>query len=239
MSVTIEHLSGVDIRMAEGVWPLPADMRASIPDRWARMVEKNPHLWDGRILGVSQPIIGADGVLRGEAREDAYSAFLTWREAGFPPIGVFNLFGSALIVSSDGALIFGVMDSSTANPGRVYPPGGSLEPRDVTPDGFVDVLGSVRLEMAEETGLNAAEAREGALIVAFDGPRISVAQAYHFPLPAERLMAHIRNDLDKQEHRELADVVAVRSLADASAAGDVPPFAGAIADAFGKGELRL
>jgi 8-oxo-dGTP pyrophosphatase MutT (NUDIX family) len=239
MSVTIEHLSGVDIRMAEGAWPLPEAMRASVPGRWARMVEDNPNLWDGRILGVSQPLVGADGVLRGEAREDAYSAFLVWREAGFPPIGVLNLFGSALIVSSDGALVFGVMDQSTANPGRVYPPGGSLEPRDVTGEGVVDVLGSVRLELAEETGLDAADARLGELIVAFDGPRISVAQAYHFALPAEQLLAHIRGNLDGQEHRELADVVAVRSQADAAAAGDVVPFAGAIAEAFGKGRLKL
>ena len=43
--------------------------------------------------------------------------------------GIYNLFGSALIVSGDGALIFGVMGADTANAGRVYPPGGSPRTR--------------------------------------------------------------------------------------------------------------
>lgn len=215
---------------------MPADLRAQVGPRWARLLAENPHLWDGRILGVTTPRIDADGVLRAEAREDAFSAFLTWRDLDFPEIGIRNLFGSALIVSGDGALIYGVMGAETANAGRVYPPGGSLEPRDVRADGVVDVAGSTDTELEEETGLLPSLAHKGALVAVFDGPRISIGQVYRFDEPCEGLVSRIRANLDRQEHRELADVVAVRSRQEAERAGAVP-YAAAVAEAFASGKL--
>jgi hypothetical protein len=236
MALPIVAISGTDIRMVPGAWPLPDALRAVVGPCWARLLAANPHLWDGRIIGVSTPHIDADGVLRAEAREDAFSAFLTWRDAGFPDCGMHNLFGSALIASSDGALIYGIMGAETANAGRVYPPGGSLEPRDVQPDGRVDVAGCTDLELEEETGLLARDARKGVLVAVFDGPRISIGQLYHFDETADRLIAGIRANLDRQEHRELADVVAVRDGIEAERAGAVP-YAVATAEAFAAGTL--
>lgn len=227
-------IAGTNIRMVAGAWPLPEQLRAQVGPCWQRLQAANPHLWDGRIIGVSTPHIDADGMLCAEAREDAYSAFLTWREAGFPDIGMHNLFGSALIVSSDDALIYGVMGATTANAGRVYPPGGSLEPRDILADGGVDVAGCTDLELEEETGLPAGAARKGALVAVFDGPRISLSQFYHFDERSEQLVDRIRANLDQQDHRELADVVVVRSRADAERVGAVP-YAVAVAEAFASG----
>src|SRR5689334_6580908 len=103
----------VDVRFAPGPWPVPQALRDEVPATWARLVEANPHLWDGRILGVSHADGGPprveDGVLRGEAREEAYSAYLTWRDRGFPEIGIRNVFGSAISISSDGAILMGKM----------------------------------------------------------------------------------------------------------------------------------
>ena len=237
--VRIVPITGVEIRLAAGNWPLPAEMRAAVPGRWQAMLAQNPHLWDGRILGVTKPVIGDDGIVRAEAREEAYSAFLVWREAGFPEIGIRNMFGSGLIVSSDGALIYGIMGGTTANAGRVYPPAGTLEPRDINAEGMVDIQGSIAIELMEETGLHIDEARRGGMVAVLDEPRISIAQALHFPATAEELLSRIRANLDRQEERELADVVAVRSAADARAAGDPPPYAAALADAIGSGSLRL
>ncbi|GLQ54604.1 NUDIX hydrolase [Devosia nitrariae] len=230
----------VDVRLVPGPWPLPETMRHAVAMHWQRLIADNPHLWDGRILGVQAPGTpgGAaveDGVLRGLAREDAYSAFLTWRDQGFAEIGIRNLFGSALIASSDNALIYGVMGGTTANAGRVYPPGGSLEPRDVTPDGRVDIERSIALELTEETGLETSEAEVEGMVAVFDGPRISIGRVFRFKQSAEELVGRIRADLDQQEHRELADVVAVRSGAEVAAAGSAPPFAEAIADMFQSG----
>ncbi|UJW86693.1 hypothetical protein [Devosia sp. SL43] len=236
MTLPIIPIVGTDIRMVPGAWPLPDALRAEVRSCWARLLAANPHLWDGRIIGVSTPRIDADGILRAEAREDAYSAFLTWRDADFPEIGMHNLFGSSLVASNDGALIYGVMGADTANAGRVYPPGGSLEPRDVLPDGRVDVAGCTDLELEEETGLVPGDARKGMLVAVFDGPRISLGQMYHFDETAERLVARVRANLETQEHRELADVVVVRSGAEAERVGAVP-YAVAVAEAFALGAL--
>ncbi len=214
-------------------------MREAVAETWARLKADKPHIWDGRILGFAPPVIGADGVLRSEAREDAYSAFLTWRQAGFPDVGTFHVFGSALILSSDGALIFGVMGGDTINAGRVYPPGGSLEPRDVSADGTVDVKGCIATELLEETGLRAEDAEEGPLLAIFEGQRLSIARVFRFAQTADELLAEIRANLDAQEERELADVVACRSADDGRAAGDLASYCAALLDEISAGRLVL
>ena len=217
----IVPIHDIEIRFLPGRWDVPAALRAEVPRIWSQLLAQNPHLWDGRILGVSGPDGGApsvvDGVLHGVAREDRYSAFLAWRHLGFPEIGVRNLFGSAIIVSADGAILLGEMGAATANAGRIYAVGGTLEPTDVRPDGRVDVAGSIVRELAEETGLDAATARQGGTFVVEDGPRVSVARFFHFPEDAMTLRQRDRENLDRQTHRELADMVIVRGP------GELPP----------------
>lgn len=239
MSISVLPINGVDIRFVQGAWPMPDDLRASVSGRWAAMLEANPHIWDGRILGVSPPTMGDDGILRSEAREDAFSAFLTWREAGFPEMGIRNLFGSALVVSADGFLVLGVMGEDTANAGRIYPPGGSLEPRDVLEDGRVDVARSTEIELEEETGLKVADARLGNLIAVLDGPRVSIGRAFHFDATAEELLTEIRSNLDRQEHRELADVVAIKRAGDAAGRGQVMAYTAELLDVWQDGKISL
>ncbi|WP_303993928.1 NUDIX hydrolase [Devosia ginsengisoli] len=236
----IVPVTQIDIVSVPGLWPLSESQRAAVADYWRDATKANPHLWDGRILGLSAPGGGMPGVeggvFRAEAREDAYSAFMLWRQQGFPGIGICHAFGWALIVSSDNALIYGVMGGQTANAGRVYPPGGSLEPRDVLPDGRVDVARCLALELEEETGLRTDEAVAGGMVIVFDGPRLSFGRIFRFADPAEWLVARIRANLDRQEHRELADIVAIRSHAEAEAAGAVP-YAVAVAEAYFAGRI--
>ena len=236
MSIRIIPIKGTEIPFAAGPWPMPEALRAEIPASWARVVAAQPETWDGRILGFMPPEIGADGVLCSVAYEDAYSTFLTWRNAGFPDIGLFHMFVTALIHSADGALIFGVMGQQTVNAGRIYPPGGSLEPRDVR-DGMVDAEACIAVELEEETGLNGADARLGPLLAVFHGPRVAIARVFHFEQSADELLEIIRGNLDRQEHRELADVVALRSAAEGRAAGDLVDYAKAILDALEAGRL--
>jgi 8-oxo-dGTP pyrophosphatase MutT (NUDIX family) len=236
----IVPVTDVDIRFVAEPWPAPAALRAQVPAIWARLVAANPHLWDGRILGISgvgggPPRVEA-GVLRGEAREDSFSAFMAWRELGWPEIGLRNVFGSAVLISADGAVLLGRMGATTANAGQIYPPAGSLEPADVA-DGRVDVFGSLARELGEETGLDAGEARAGATVAIFDGPRISVARALHFPVAAAELATRVRANLERQVERELADIVVVRTRADLAAAGPFPPYVGELLDAFAAGRF--
>ena len=230
----------VDIRFVPAPWPVPSELRDKVPETWARLAAANRRIWDGRILGVSGvgggPPRVENGVLRGEAREDSFSAFLTWRDLGFPEIGLRNVFGSAVIISSDGAVLLGKMGDWTANAGLIYPAAGSLEPRDVV-DGRVRVFESLARELAEETGMSAAEARVGQTVASFEGPRVSVARGLRFDEPMESLQARIRANLDAQSERELADIVAVRTRADLEAAGPFPPYVGELMDAFAQGSF--
>ena len=236
MTIEIIPIAGTEIPFVPGPWPMPEALRAEIPAAWARVIAAQPETWDGRILGFTPPEIGADAVLRAVAYEDAYSTFLTWRNAGFPDIGLVHMFGTALIHSADGALIFGVMGQQTVNAGRIYPPGGSLEPRDVR-EGLVDAEACIALELDEETGLDAADARLGPLLAVFHGPRVAISRVFHFEQSAEDLVATIRANLERQEHRELADVLALRNAKEGRATGDLVDYAAAVLDALEAGRL--
>jgi len=232
----------VDIRFVPEPWPVPRTLREKLPETWARLQRAHPKIWDGRILGVSGvgggPPRVEDGVLRGEAREDSFSAFLTWRDQGFPEIGLRNVFGSAVIISSDNAVLLGKMGEWTANASQIYPAAGSLEPGDVV-DGQVRVFESLARELTEETGLSIEDAQVGPTFAIFDGPRVSVARGLHFGSDLAALQAEVRMNLDPQSERELADVVAVRTRADLEAAGPFPPYVGELMDAFAMGRFGL
>ena len=235
-------ISDADIRFIPGPWPLPQSLRDQVPETWARLSAANPRIWDGRILGVSgvgggpPQVIG--GVLRGEAREDSFSSFLTWRDLGFPEIGLRNVFGSAVIISSDNVVLLGKMGEWTANAGQIYPAAGSLEPRDVV-DGQVRIFDSLARELGEETGLCVENARIGKTFAIFEGARVSVARGLHFDDEIEVLHKRVRANLDAQVERELADVVAVRTRADLEAAGQFPPYVGELMDAFAAGSFGV
>lgn len=230
----IRPISDIRLQLVAGDWPLDHDTKTRVDDHWQKVLENNPHLWNGRVLGTRAPgtpggIVIEDGVLTAEAVEGDFAAFLAWRDWGFPEIGLRNLFGSALIRSADGALVYGVMGKDTANAGRVYPPGGSLEPSDADDDGHIGVIASIEREMMEETGLVAGEAVAGPIYAAFDGPRVSIGRIYDFPVEADALVARIAANLDRQEERELARVIALRSV-DTLAGLPAPGYARAFAE---------
>lgn len=211
----IEAIASIRITLAEGGWPLDRATRARVAAHWQEAVAENPHLWNGRVLGVLAPgqpggLEIRDGALTGTAREGEFAQFLAWRDWGFPEIGLRNLFGSALVLSSDGALIYGVMGRHTANAGRIYPPGGSLEPSDADAAGHVDVIGSIERELREETGLAAADASVEATIAVHDGPRISIGRVFRFDDTAERLRDRILAHNATEDRPEFDEVVIVR-----------------------------
>lgn len=114
------------------------------------------------------------------------------------------------------------MAAHTLNAGRVYPPGGSLEPADVMPDGCVDVLGSIARELAEETGLDAKDAEQGGFLAIFDDRRrLAIAQLLRFPQSSVHLSEKVRDYLAREHKPELAGVamIARRSQIDATMPG--------------------
>lgn len=223
-------IASTDLRLVTGSWPIDEETRARIDSHWEDAIARNPKLWNGTVLGTLAPglpggLALADGVLSGTALEWEFKQFLAWRDWGFPELGIRNLFGSALILSADGALLYGRMAPSTAVAGWIYPPGGSLEPRDVHADGTIDVVRSIEIELGEETGLSATDAAVDGMFAAFDGGRVSIGRVLRFDAPAVELRNAIRATLAAQDHPELDEIVVVRRAGDLDALPRVMPFA--------------
>src|SRR3954452_23877156 len=140
----------LDLRHTSDRWPFAERERARIDAHWARITEANPSLWNGEVL-MCHSVEVSDSALAARFLTTDYASFVAWRDWGWPDRSVSNCFGSAIVVSNDNALIYGRMSNKTLNPGQVYPPGGSLEPRDIAPGGLVDVEGSIIRELEEET----------------------------------------------------------------------------------------
>ncbi|WP_148259266.1 GNAT family N-acetyltransferase [Polymorphum gilvum] len=224
----VRPLSGVDLRLAANQpWPFELANRPAIEAHWREAQRANPHLWNGRTLKLVDWTL-AGGRLCGACVETSFAAFLAWRDWGCPDRAAWNAFGSALVRSRDGALLYGIMAPTTANAGLVYPPGGSLDLADLAADGSVDVLGSIARELAEETGLAAADAHAGALFAVLDGPRLSVARAFRFDRDADDLRAAMLRHSRASAEQELSDIVILREPADLPRA-NVPAFARALA----------
>ena len=172
-----------------------------------------------------------DGALKARFVTTDYASFVAWRDWGWPDQTVRNCFGSAVILSRDGALIFGRMGAHTLNAGQSYPPGGSLEPADIGADGRVDVIGSLRRELREETGLEPEEARAGDCLAIFDGPRLSIAQAFHYDLTAAEIAMRIRRHIEGRPTRTSSTTSTVLTSA-SQTNSTMPGYAIAIAGYF-------
>jgi GNAT superfamily N-acetyltransferase/8-oxo-dGTP pyrophosphatase MutT (NUDIX family) len=228
LPAVVHPLKDIHVRLdRSATWAFEMENRKAIDDHWQQAMAQNPLLWDGRVLKLTEYTF-EDEVFTGSCRECSFSAFLAWRDWGAPDTGAFNLFGSAILRSNDGALLFGVMSDKTANPGKIYPPGGNLDPNDVLTDGSIDVDGAIYRELEEETGLSRDAVKAGDWFAVFDGPRISVARLFDVDSPADKLRDDIVRFSMASEEQELADMCIIRSCDD-MAGRDVVSYARAIA----------
>jgi 8-oxo-dGTP pyrophosphatase MutT (NUDIX family) len=220
------RIEALDLRRGEGHWEFEDSRRAEIAAHWRECCAREPSLFDGRVLLAHEWSL-AGGVFTARFIDAGFSAFLAWRDWGYPDASVKNVFGSPLLISADGAVLFGRMGAHTANAGWVYPPCGSLEPEDVLPDGRVDVIGSAARELREETGLLMEEAEDRGRLLVFDGPRIAVAQLLRSQMDEAALAARIQAATARQARPELAEVLFFRRIEDARGC-EMPPFARAL-----------
>ncbi|WP_346894350.1 GNAT family N-acetyltransferase [uncultured Roseibium sp.] len=202
-------------------WAFERRHAGEIETHWTELCRKNPTLWNGRTLKLAGYTL-TDGHFTGTCRECSYAAFLTWRDWGAPDLDTYNIFGSAVLRSSDGALLYGVMSENTANAGRIYPPGGNLDPSDIRADGNVDILGAIFRELEEETGLCVDDITTGPLYAIMDGPRISIARVLDVPLASEPLRERILTHSMESEEQELSDIRILRHPQDLVSPNFVP-----------------
>lgn len=210
----IRHL---DCRVTDWDWPFARQEAAAIARHWEQVSSRKPELFDGRILLCREPVIsGLEGdlTLRAEFFETRYSAFLAWRDMGFPDAQAFNCFAMAALRTSDGAFILGEMADHTASAGWAYFPAGMLDPTDVVA-GRVDLAASAVRELAEETGLDASclEVADDWLVVRL-GARIACMKEIASRAGASDLLVELRAWLAVQEKPEFVDLFAISSAED-------------------------
>ncbi len=154
------------------------------------------------------------GVLSGDYLETDYASFAAWRGWGSPPADVHDCFSAAAILSADGAFLLGLMAPHTNNAGQIYFPCGTPDPSDII-DGKVDLDFSLRRELKEETGLDAAEfAVEPGWTAVADGALIVMIKLLRSRENADALRERILVELDRERQPELADIRIVRGSAD-------------------------
>ncbi len=222
---TVMEVDAVDCLFEPRAWDFAAERAGEIAAHWAETLRRKPRMFDGRVLlmhrGAVERDPGGARVFRGAYLETSFSAFLFWRDAGFPPAGVRNGFGMACLSCADGAFILGEMGPHTANAGRIYFASGTPDPSDIRPPTGtlrgerVDIEGSVRRELAEETGLDADTLSfDPGMTLVMDASRVGFMKRVRSPESAEALVARIAAFLARDPEPELSRMHVIRSVAE-------------------------
>lgn len=219
--IQIMPVKALDLRLEPRVWGWAEANRAASGAHFEKQRERWSGIWNGHILLLHRFVI-EQGIFRGAYLETDFASFLYWRDTGFPDSSVINCFAMAALRTADGAFLLGRMAKHTANAGKVYFPSGTPDRNDLRDDGIVDLDGSVKRELLEETGLISTDAKFGDWHAALAGARIALVCSLEAAEDAETLAARIRVHLATTPRPELADVVIVRGRNDLTPA--MPDF---------------
>ena len=220
----IHRVTTLDLKFEPWEWPFAVGRRADIDAHFALKKREKPGIWNGRVLLARDPVF-EDERLSASYFETDFASFLAWRDWGFADPQVFNGFGMGALRCADGAFVMGEMGPHTSTAGRVYFPAGTPDPDDIVGD-RVDIAGSVRRELEEETGLTPEDyeaAPHWDCVSA--GAAIALIRILNVAMPADRLRDRIEANLARQKQPELSAIHLVRARGDISAA--MPPFVAA------------
>ena len=209
----IHRVTTLDLPVRPFEWPFATERSEEIDAHFAGKQREKPELWNGRVL-LGRNAVRAGDHFSADFFETDFENFLAWRDWDFPDAGVFNGFGMGALRSSDGAFLLGEMGAHTANAGRIYFPAGTPDPDDVS-DGRLDLAGSVVREVAEETGLQAADyAMDTHWSCVFAGPSIAMIRILRVELSGEALKARVEAHLARETQPELRAIHLARSRSD-------------------------
>jgi 8-oxo-dGTP pyrophosphatase MutT (NUDIX family) len=213
----IHRVTALDLNVQPWSWPFAEARRAGISAHFAAKQAEKPQLWNGRILLARNPVFSGSRFSASYFEAD-FASFLAWRDWGFPDLDVFNGFGMGALRCADGAFVLGEMGQHTSNAGRVYFPSGTPDLDDIS-GATVDMAGSVAREVAEETGLTAADYRVAAhWDCVVSGASVAMIRVLNVDSPGEVLRARIEANLGRQQQPELAAIHLVRGTSDLTAA---------------------
>lgn len=215
-ALDIIPIARAEILVEQRPWPFAIARRAAIDRYFVERQQGEPALWNGRVVLLSRYTI-EDGVLRGACFETDFASFLAWRDWDFPDPDVSNVFAAAALRSADGAYLLGEMAPHTANAGRIYFPCGTPDPGDIVA-GTLDLAGSLRRELAEETGLAIGTlAAEPGWHLVRDRGFLAVLKRVTARENAAALRVRILRHLAGEARPEFSDIHVVRAPADLDA----------------------
>jgi hypothetical protein len=213
MGGDVSRIERLELSLRPFDWPFARERRGEINAYFDALRAQKPNLWNGRVL-LMHACRFAAGTLHGAFFETDFASFAAWRDFGFPGGGVFNCFALGALQGSDHAYVAGVMGAHTVNAGRIYFPGGTPDLNDVIGE-RVDLSASVLREVAEETGLAAADfAIDPGWHCVRTGAVIALLKSMRAKESAEQLRSRIRAHIARDKEPELADAYIVRGLAD-------------------------
>lgn len=220
----VTRVTDADLCVEDRAWEFAIHNRDAIDRHWDAARAANPNYFNGVVyLTSSASIVNSVATARLFATE--FKVALYWRDVGYPETGVLDGFGSALIRSSDGAVLLGRQRPGHINSGMTYLPGGFIDARDVAGDGRVDLVSSVLRELEEETGLGLADgAAAPGFILTRAEHQLSYAVTFQARAGADELIAAIMARLAADPNSELQEVVAVRRMSDLEGSR-LPPYA--------------
>lgn len=222
---SVQRIDECELAVGCGSWGFMTSQAGAIEAHWQAEQARNPNYFNGRIYVLEHGEV-AGRRFSGRAVPADFKTYLYWRHLGYPESGVRDVFGSALIRSREGHVLLGRQQAGHINAGRIYPPGGFIDARDVGRDGRIDIAASTARELAEETGLDPLLARlaPGTWVTRL-GPHVSLAHEFAFDLGSAALREEILLRM-RESDDELSDIVVVRTVADLTE--DVLPFAQAL-----------
>jgi 8-oxo-dGTP pyrophosphatase MutT (NUDIX family) len=214
----IVEVAELDFAYEPAPWGFAEAEADRIADHWAEQCAKKPALFNGRVLLLARRELAqrAGGGLRfsGAYIETDYANYVAWRDWGHPGERVENCFSMAALRTADGAFLLGEMAHHTLNAGKIYFPAGTPDPQDLF-DGKVDLDGSARRELLEETGLRAEEASISTTwTVVFQPWRIACMKAMTLAVAADEAKASIDAFLRRDPGAELSRMHIVRGPED-------------------------
>jgi 8-oxo-dGTP pyrophosphatase MutT (NUDIX family) len=227
---TVRQLVAASFVVAPERWKYESENQSQIERFWKKACEEKPALHNGEVYMLTQWSLKEDR-LEGVVQPATYASFLHWRDRGYPETGARNCFGSSILLSREGHLLFGRMASHTATAGLVYPIGGSFGEEDVN-EQMLHVETNIERELLEETGLRPKDAqRQEGYVCVEEGPRIALAAIFRFDCTSGELRQRIQSYLHMCDDPELDEMVIFRRRAFARH-HRMPEFARVLIDHF-------
>jgi len=210
----VHIVSHLELRVNAPSWPWAVANRDEILAHFERRKQTHPGYFNGRTFILASHALSGDTFKASYAPAD-FASYLYWREKDFPDHSVRDGFGSAILRSAEGHILLGQQAKGNVNAGFAYLPGGFIDQKDIQPDGRIDIDGSVRREIGEETGLDPATlTRVPGYRLSRGGLLISFGVEYRASLSSDALRAKILDHLAREAKPELADIVVVRKVRD-------------------------